>query len=181
MHPKAGTIQSHIQMFPRVQPENFISVLDVVGFMMKLPPASQVDWVRGQHCPLREQPPVHYKVSGDPRVSAGTYIMNSAKAAWSALKYKAQDIGCCSPMANLVGDETPLRLGRGGDAGAGDVRGGLLGRRLLTQRSQPSHTDFGVLPHISAELEGNPLGLTVGHALMRCHNPTPSSPLLPLH
>jgi hypothetical protein len=99
-HYKAGAIQSHVQMFPSVQPENFISVIDVVGFMMKLPPASQVDWVRGQHCPLREQPPVHYKVSEDPRVSARTYIVNSAKAA------------CVRPQVQSSGPRLLLTHGR---------------------------------------------------------------------
>jgi hypothetical protein len=110
-------------MFPRVQPENFISVLEVVGFMMKLPPALQVDWVRGQHCPLREQPLVHYNVSGinaDPR---GHTSWIAPKLASTEFRTKT----ACSPMTDLVGDETPLGLGRGGDAGAGYVRARLLG------------------------------------------------------
>ena len=37
------------QMLPRVHAENVCSESDVVGFMMNLPPASQLDEDDGQH------------------------------------------------------------------------------------------------------------------------------------
>jgi hypothetical protein len=46
------------QMFPKVHCEKTSSVSDVVGFMMKRPPASQVSELRGQHWPWSEHPEV---------------------------------------------------------------------------------------------------------------------------
>jgi hypothetical protein len=42
-------------MFPMVQGEKAVSTLEVVGFMMNLPPELHVDVEKGQQFPLRVQ------------------------------------------------------------------------------------------------------------------------------
>lgn len=59
-------------MFPRVHCEKVSSVSEVVGFMMKRPPASHVPASRGQQLPESEHPEVQSWIAPKLRVSGGT-------------------------------------------------------------------------------------------------------------
>jgi hypothetical protein len=142
---------------PSVQGLKATSVVEVVGFMMNCPSALQVWVVSGQHDPVKLHPDVHCRriigvSSTPPYIRFSLY--NRSHHGWhqNCGPVTEQDqhhtlTPCPSislPTHNLMRDQAPLYFRRGADTGAGHVIAGCPGYVGLTERPEPSDSDFRV-------------------------------------